>query len=139
AICYLSQSHRIENQLSPEVRIQEGGLVVTHQEPPERGEVALEDRLQPAAQTEAQAAQQPYLSVVIPVYNETKRLANSVPSLMSYFEAQDYSYEFVIADDGSSDGTPELARQLFASVKSLQVIESRPNRGKGHAVKVGML
>jgi len=86
-----------------------------------------------------QTAVEPYLSVVIPVYNETKRLAGSVPTIIDYFEAQSFPYELVIVDDGSSDGTANMARDLFASVKNLRVIESKPNRGKGHAVKVGML
>jgi dolichyl-phosphate beta-glucosyltransferase len=92
---------------------------------------------QPAPEPET--APLPHLSVIIPVYNETRRLANSVPKLIDYFQQQSYGYEFVIVDDGSSDGTAQMARELFAPIKNLRVIESRPNRGKGHAVKVGML
>jgi dolichyl-phosphate beta-glucosyltransferase len=77
--------------------------------------------------------------VVIPVYNETKRLGKSVPKLLEYFADQPYTYEFVIVDDGSTDGTADLARQLFSGVPNVRIIESRPNRGKGHGVKVGML
>ncbi len=113
---------------------------MAHRDPMDPGEVALADKLQTTTETAPEAVdEQPYLSIVIPVYNEAKRLPNSVPKLISYFEAQDYSYEFVIVDDGSSDGTTQLARELLAPVKNLQVIESRPNRGKGHVVKVGML
>src|SRR5437899_6559888 len=103
------------------------------------GDVALEDKLQTVPQIAPEIADEPYLSVVIPVYNETKRLANSVPKLVGYFGSQEYTYEFVIVDDGSTDGTAEMTRELFAPAKKLRVIESRPNRGKGHAVKVGML
>lgn len=85
------------------------------------------------------SGEEPRLSIVVPVYNETKRLGNSVPRLLEYFAGQSYSYEFVIVDDGSSDGTPDLARKLFAPAPSARVVESKPNRGKGHAVKVGML
>jgi dolichyl-phosphate beta-glucosyltransferase len=117
---------------------------VTHRDPKDPGEIALAEtnqakQVKTKTQTAVDAAEEPYLSIVIPVYNETKRLANSVPKLIEYFEPQDYTYEFVIVDDGSSDGTAEMARELFAPVKNLRVIESRPNRGKGHAVKVGML
>ena len=101
--------------------------------------IAQEKETNTNPQTQPETGGQPRLSVVIPVYNETRRLATSVPTILSYFEAQPYSYELVIVDDGSSDGTADLARKLFASVKNLRVIESRPNRGKGHAVKVGML
>jgi dolichyl-phosphate beta-glucosyltransferase len=97
----------------------------------------------PQSQAQPQAAPatagEPHLSVVIPLYNETKRLARSAPALIDYFSAQQYTFEFVLVDDGSSDGTANMARELFAPVANLKVIESTPNRGKGHAVKVGML
>lgn len=79
------------------------------------------------------------LSVVIPMYNETSRIRATVPTLLTYFATQHYKHEFVIVDDGSSDGTPELARQLFASAENVRVLEEKPNRGKGSAVRTGML
>lgn len=79
------------------------------------------------------------LSVVIPMYNETGRIRETVPSLLSYFATQPYKHEFVIVDDGSTDGTAALARKLFASAENVRVLEERPNRGKGSAVRVGML
>lgn len=79
------------------------------------------------------------LSVVIPMYNETKRIRETIPILLAYFADQPYKHEFVIVDDGSTDGTPALVRELFSSVENLQVLEERPNRGKGSAVRVGML
>ncbi|HUP27456.1 MAG TPA: dolichyl-phosphate beta-glucosyltransferase [Chloroflexia bacterium] len=79
------------------------------------------------------------LSVVIPMYNETHRMRESIPDLLAYFARQEYQCEFVIVDDGSTDGTAQLARDLFSGQPHVRVIEERPNRGKGHAVKVGML
>src|SRR5204863_3316665 len=67
------------------------------------------------------------------------RMARSLPRLIEYFDRQPYSYEYVIVDDGSSDGTPGMARDYFGSGPNVRLIESSPNRGKGHAVKVGML
>src|SRR5919198_3679614 len=90
---------------------------------------------EPAPEPEAQ----PYLSIVIPMYNEAKRLSDSLPRLTAYFERQPYTYEYVAVDDGSTDGTVALARELFGESRRVRIIESRPNRGKGHAVKVGML
>ncbi len=73
------------------------------------------------------------------MYNETHRLRESLPMLMDYFLAQDYSYEFVVVDDGSSDNTADLATELLKPIKNVRVLRERPNKGKGHAVKVGML
>lgn len=79
------------------------------------------------------------LSVVVPVYNETKRMGKRLPELLAYLHAQSYPYEIVIVDDGSTDGTPEMARQLLRDEKRVRVFVQPRNRGKGRAVKVGML
>ncbi len=91
------------------------------------------------AGTGNQAAEAPRLSVVIPMYNESHRLRRSLPGLVSYFQKQHYSYEIVVVDDGSTDDTAALARELLAPIKHFRVIRKNPNRGKGHAVKTGML
>ncbi len=82
--------------------------------------------------------EEPRLSVVVPMYNEAARMRGSLPRLLAYFAAQPYSYEIIAVDDGSSDGTAALARELLARVPRSRVIETRPNRGKGHALRVGM-
>ena len=81
----------------------------------------------------------PRLSVVIPMYNEAHRLRHSLPRLEAYFRQRPYTVEFVVVDDGSSDNTVEMARAVLGSGEDVHIIESKPNRGKGHAVKVGML
>ena len=81
---------------------------------------------------------EPRLSVVVPMYNETTRMRKSLPQLLDYLAAQPYSYEVVVVDDGSADETPALAREMLAAVPQYRVIETRPNRGKGHALRVGM-
>ena len=81
----------------------------------------------------------PRLSVVVPMYNETSRMKHMLPMLADYFRGQDYSVEFVVVDDGSSDNTAQMARRILGSGPDVNVIEERPNRGKGHALKVGML
>jgi dolichyl-phosphate beta-glucosyltransferase len=81
----------------------------------------------------------PRLSVVVPMYNEANRLRKSLPGLVSYFNGQPYTVEYVVVDDGSSDNTVALAREILGPGDGVRVIEQKPNRGKGHAVKVGML
>jgi dolichyl-phosphate beta-glucosyltransferase len=80
----------------------------------------------------------PQLSIVIPMYNESHRMRGSLPRLRDYFRSRPYSVEFVVVDDGSRDNTVELARQILGG-NGVQLLEEKPNRGKGHAVKVGML
>jgi dolichyl-phosphate beta-glucosyltransferase len=80
----------------------------------------------------------PRLSVVIPMYNESHRMKDSLPRLRDYFRGRSYSVEFVVVDDGSRDNTVELAWQILGR-DAVRVLEEKPNRGKGHAVKVGML
>jgi glycosyltransferase involved in cell wall biosynthesis len=82
---------------------------------------------------------QPRLSVVIPMYNESHRIEGSLPRLVDYFNSRPYSVEYVVVDDGSSDNTVELARAILGTGPHVNIIEEKPNRGKGHAVKVGML
>jgi dolichyl-phosphate beta-glucosyltransferase len=91
----------------------------------------------PGANTDLSHA--PRLSVVIPMYNEAHRLRRSLPRLAGYFRGQPYTVELVVVDDGSSDNTVGLAREVLGDSEDVHVIESKPNRGKGHAVKVGML
>ncbi|HMA34136.1 MAG TPA: dolichyl-phosphate beta-glucosyltransferase [Chloroflexia bacterium] len=81
---------------------------------------------------------EPRLSIVIPMYNEAARMRKSLPILLDYLAHQPYPYEVIAVDDGSADGTPALARELLAGVPDSRVIETRPNRGKGHALRVGM-
>jgi glycosyltransferase involved in cell wall biosynthesis len=81
----------------------------------------------------------PRLSVVIPMYNEAHRLQRSLPRLAAYFRQRPYRVELVVVDDGSSDNTVEIVREILGTGDDVCVIESKPNRGKGHAVKVGML
>lgn len=87
----------------------------------------------------AQAMTGPRLSVVIPMFNEAKRLPKSLPELLAYFDKQPYPWEMVVVDDGSTDGTAALAHQLLGDRANVRILAQRQNRGKGHAVKVGML
>jgi dolichyl-phosphate beta-glucosyltransferase len=80
-----------------------------------------------------------YLSVIIPAYNEEKRIAKTLFSIDHYLSGQDYSYEIIVVDDGSTDKTVSIIQNLTHLVKNLRVINSQPNHGKGYVVRLGML
>lgn len=75
------------------------------------------------------------VSIVIPAYNEELRIAKTLHDLSAYLRPQPYSHEIVVVDDGSSDGTAALIKEQFPDVRLLSYT---PNRGKGHAVRLGM-
>jgi glycosyltransferase involved in cell wall biosynthesis len=79
----------------------------------------------------------PRLSVVIPAYNEAARLPATLARVRSHLEARGELFEIVVADDGSRDGTERVA--LAAGAPFVRVLRSPTNRGKGHAVRRGML
>lgn len=85
-----------------------------------------------------------YLSVVIPAYNESSRLPESLKKVIAYLETKDYAYEVIVVDDGSADDTAPLAEQYAEDTKlrnpdsKLRIIRN-PHRGKGYAVRTGML
>ncbi len=81
----------------------------------------------------------PLLSVVIPAFNEERRLLPTLGKLGAYLSAQSYSTEVLIADDGSSDGTVGVVETFARTVKFPVRALSLEHRGKGHAVRVGML
>lgn len=80
----------------------------------------------------------PYLSVVIPAYNEATRLPTSLARVMQYMESCGYSYEVLVVDDGSDDATADIVEELGAKHPHLRAIRN-PHRGKAYAVRTGML
>jgi dolichyl-phosphate beta-glucosyltransferase len=76
----------------------------------------------------------PFLSVVIPAFNEAERLPRTLGRLRAYLRGFDRGHEVLVVDDGSSDATAEKAREAGATV-----LRNDRNRGKGHAVRRGML
>jgi dolichyl-phosphate beta-glucosyltransferase len=81
----------------------------------------------------------PYLSVVIPAYNEQERLKRFVPGIVEFLRSKGQPFEIVVVNDGSKDDTAEVARELLKTFPMLRLIDLQPNRGKGGAVKAGML
>ena len=80
------------------------------------------------------------LSVVIPSWNEAQRLPATLQAARAYLEAE-YTerYEVIIVDDGSRDGTAELLADWTAAWPRLRVVTHPANRGKGAAVRSGVL
>jgi len=75
---------------------------------------------------------------VIPAYNEEARLPQTLPLAIEYLAATDWDWEIRVVDDGSADGTCDVVRG-FAAQDSRVVLQAEPHRGKGGAVKAGML
>ncbi len=80
-----------------------------------------------------------YLSVIIPVYNESERLPKTLRRFQEYFSGKPFSYEIIVASDGPRDNTIEIAQRMSSEIKNLVVLERRTNRGKGYTVREGML
>jgi len=81
----------------------------------------------------------PELSVVVPAYNEEQRIGPTLLALDEFLSNSEMAYEILVVDDGSDDGTVDLVCQMRAEMPSLRCLATKPNRGKGHAVRVGML
>jgi dolichyl-phosphate beta-glucosyltransferase len=82
------------------------------------------------------------LSVIVPALNEVRRLPATLQALRVYLDGagEEYEeYEVIVVDDGSHDGTAQLAEQAAAGWMQLQVIRLPQNLGKGAAVRAGML
>jgi glycosyltransferase involved in cell wall biosynthesis len=83
-----------------------------------------------------------FLSIVIPAYNEEKRIGRSLDAVLSFLEAQSYRAEVIVVDDGSSDGTSRSALDRISKYSNagheLRVLTNKPNRGKGYSVRRGL-
>ena len=79
------------------------------------------------------------LSVIIPAYNEERRLPKTVQEIERYLLSNGYDAEILIVDDGSRDGTKEVAAALEKSLTLVRLLTYPGNQGKGYAVKTGIL
>jgi dolichyl-phosphate beta-glucosyltransferase len=80
----------------------------------------------------------PYLSIVVPAYNEAGRLPPTLSKLGEFFRGFTHSYEVLIVVEQSCDGTLEIASGIASQQAHFQVIDNRVQRGKGYAVRSGM-
>lgn len=77
-----------------------------------------------------------HLSLIIPAYDEGKRVGETLRRAGAYLSGQDYDFEIIVVDDGSTDNTVAAVKAAFPDTR---LIAYQPNQGKGHAVRTGML
>src|SRR5580698_5910254 len=82
---------------------------------------------------------QPYLSIIIPAYNEAERLPKTLFDMDKRLAAASYSYEIFVVNDGSTDNTAAIVKNMVKMVRNLKLIDLKYNTGKGGAVRQGML
>ena len=81
----------------------------------------------------------PYLSVIIPAYNEQETISNTLLDVDRYLSKQNYESEIIVVSDGSKDATAQKAAGMQNLIKRLRVIDNKQNHGKGWVVRQGML
>jgi glycosyltransferase involved in cell wall biosynthesis len=82
----------------------------------------------------------PPFSVTIPCYNEAARIGGTVRETLDYLSAESPDAELIVVNDGSTDSTAAIVREVLAGAKiQTRLLENSPNRGKGSAVKSGLL
>ena len=80
-----------------------------------------------------------YLSVVVPAFDEAARLGPTLDAIRRFLDSRRFTSEVIVVVDGGGDGTLELARGVGLEWPALVVLHHQPNRGKGYAVRRGML
>src|SRR5438093_636951 len=79
----------------------------------------------------------PYLSLIVPAYNEVKSIGRTLGAIQAYLDRQSYRYEIIVAADGD-DGTRELVGERAARDERISVIGSAERGGKGHGIRNGV-
>lgn len=80
-----------------------------------------------------------FISIVIPAYKEAERIGTTLVSLDAYFKTKKYTYEIIVVNDGSPDNLVEVVESYATTIKNLKIVNNTINRGKGYAVKCGMI
>lgn len=80
-----------------------------------------------------------FYSIVIPAYNEGRRLAPTLDEVLSYVSQQRWMVEIIVVNDGSRDNTAEVAQAYARRNSAVRVVENPGNRGKGYSVRHGIL
>jgi dolichyl-phosphate beta-glucosyltransferase len=81
----------------------------------------------------------PQLSIVIPSFNEEKRLCATLERIASYIRASGRKTEVIVVDDGSADATAGVAESFRGRIEDIRVISNGQNRGKGYSVRRGSM
>lgn len=84
-----------------------------------------------------------FLSIIIPAYNEEKRLARTLEKIGQFLTTKTYSSEVLIVDDGSTDDTLQVASEYIKKFEnlgiSLRILQNATNCGKGYTIRNGVL
>lgn len=80
-----------------------------------------------------------YLSIVIPAYNEVKRIGKTIDKILHYVNNQKYPYEIIIIDDGSVDETAGVVMKFIKNNEHIKLLNNKTNTGKGYCIKKGIL
>jgi glycosyltransferase involved in cell wall biosynthesis len=78
-------------------------------------------------------------SFILPAYNESERLASSLPKVQEYVRQRRLDAEIIVVNDGSKDDTADIVRKFAALDDCVRLLENPGNRGKGYSVRNGML
>ncbi len=81
----------------------------------------------------------PYLSVIIPAYNEETRIPKTLSAVYDYLARQSFTWELIVALDGGTDNTLGVVQSFAAGKENIRWLDRRQNRGKGYTVREGML
>ena len=79
------------------------------------------------------------LSIIVPAYNEAERIGPTLAAIDEALAGSPISYQIIVVDDGSTDDTAEYVARIAEQRDTVNLLRTSPNRGKGHAVRVGML
>ena len=88
---------------------------------------------------EQEEQMKPYLSVIIPAYNEEKRIGQTLTAVYTYLAAQSYTWELLIVLDGVTDNTVSVVEKFANGKENIRWIDRKENQGKGFTVRQGML
>jgi dolichyl-phosphate beta-glucosyltransferase len=82
----------------------------------------------------------PAFSIVIPAFNEASRIGETLRLTLDYLRRVSPESELIVVNDGSTDATSAITREVFSNTKiATRLLENFPNRGKGAAVRSGLL
>lgn len=79
------------------------------------------------------------ISIIIGAFNEEQRIGQSLRKIDGFLRGRSTDYEIIVVDDGSTDRTAPLVEELAHSIAGLRVIRYEKNRGKGYALRTGVL
>lgn len=80
-----------------------------------------------------------FLSVIVPVYNEEKTIEGTLKKISEYLQKNNWKYEIIVVDDGSRDTTRKVVENYKKRNTHIKLLRNKANRGKGYAVKKGIL